>query len=51
MCSIVCGFPMIIYLSFLENVDSKKNNHFKLALAETLQKGFSNVVLIVFLFM
>lgn len=36
------------WLSFLENVGSKKNNDFKLVLAETLQKGFSTVVLIGF---
>lgn len=38
-----------IFFSF-ENVDSKKNNHFKLAFAETLQKGFSDAVLSAFLF-
>lgn len=36
------------WLSFLENVGSKENNDFKLVLAETLQKGFSTVVLIGF---
>lgn len=49
MCSIAYGFPMIItYFFSFENVDSKKNNHFKLAFAVTLQKGFSDAVVSVF---
>lgn len=42
---------MIFMYFSLKNVDSKKNDQFKLAFADTLPIGFSNVVLGVFSFM
>lgn len=51
MHSIACGFLMIFIYFFLKNVGSKKNDLFKVAFADTLPVGFSNVVLGVFSFM